>query len=75
MKFKLNGKRVVPNHAVKYLGMLLDEHLQWKKMTTPIKIKLNCVTDIRIKIRNTPMEISKNSKNDILFSLVPIFSM
>ena len=26
-KFKLDGKRLVPTHSVKYLGVLIDEHL------------------------------------------------
>ena len=26
-KFKLDGKRLVPTHCVKYLGLLIDEHL------------------------------------------------
>ena len=25
-KFKLDGKRLVPTHSVKYLGVLIDEH-------------------------------------------------
>ena len=29
-KFKLDGKRLVPTHSVKYLGVLTDEHL-WNK--------------------------------------------
>ena len=30
-KFKLDGKRLVPTHSVKYLGVLIDEHLLWNK--------------------------------------------
>ena len=30
LKFKLDGKRLIPTQAVKYLGVLLDEHLHWK---------------------------------------------
>ena len=32
-KFKLDGKRLVSSHTVKYLGVLLDEHLNWTKST------------------------------------------
>ena len=31
IKFKLNGRRLTPISAVKYLGILLDEHLLWTK--------------------------------------------
>ena len=27
-QIKLNGKRLIPAHSVKYLGVLLDEHLK-----------------------------------------------
>ena len=30
-KFKLDGKRLLPTHSVKYLGVLIDEHLLWNK--------------------------------------------
>ena len=28
LKFQLNGKRLIPSHSVKYLGVSLDEHLK-----------------------------------------------
>ena len=28
-KFKLDGKRLIPTHYVKYLGVLIHEHLLW----------------------------------------------
>ena len=34
-KFKLNGKRLVPTKSVKYLGVLLDEHLHWNEQISP----------------------------------------
>ena len=40
-KFKLDGKRLVPTHSVKYLGVLIDEHLLWNKQIAQIKMKLN----------------------------------
>ena len=41
LKLKLDGKRLSPSQSVKYLGVLLDEHLQWNDQITLIKIKLN----------------------------------
>ena len=40
-KFKLEGKRLVPTHFVKYLGVLTDEHLLWNKQIAQIKMRLN----------------------------------
>lgn len=52
LKFKLNWKRLRPNHAVKYLGVLKEKHLQWIKRKTQIQIKLNCALGIGNKMRN-----------------------
>ena len=42
-KFKLDGKRLVPTKSVKYLGVLLDEHLNnWNEQISQVKMKLNC---------------------------------
>ena len=30
-KFKLDCKRLVPTHSVKYFGILIDEHQLWNK--------------------------------------------
>ena len=40
-KFKLDGKRLVPTHSVKYLGVLIDKHLLWNKQVAQIKMSLN----------------------------------
>ena len=40
LKFKLNGKRLIPAHSVKYGGVLLEEHLKWTKQVAQVKIKL-----------------------------------
>ena len=40
-QLKLDGKRLVPTHSVKYLGVLIDEHLLWNKQVVQIKMRLN----------------------------------
>ena len=52
LKFKLNRKRPIPAHSVKYLGVLLDEHLKWTKQVIQVKIKLNQAIDILSKLQN-----------------------
>ena len=39
-------------HSVKYLGVLLHEHLKWTKQVTKVKIKLNRATDILSKLQD-----------------------
>ena len=41
IKFKLQGKQLIPTESVKYLGVLLYEHLQLTKQLSNVKIKLN----------------------------------
>ena len=54
VKFKLDGKRLVPTHSVKYLGVLIDEPLLWNKQIAQIKMRLNgdigMLSNIRINV-------------------------
>ena len=52
IKLKLQGKRLTPAQSVKYLGVLLDEHLQWTKQFSNVKIKLNRAIGILSKLRH-----------------------
>ena len=60
VKFKLNEKRLNPISTVKYLGILLDEHLLWTKQVRWVNSKLNQTTGILSKLRyNTSVRILK----------------
>ena len=50
-KFKLDGKRLVPTKSVKYLGVLLDEHLHCNEHISQVKMKLNHAIGILSKLR------------------------
>ena len=52
LKLKLDGKRLGPSQSVKYLGVILDEHLQWNDQIAQVKIKLNRAIGILSKIRH-----------------------
>ena len=52
LKLKLDGKRLSPSLSVKYLGVLLDKHLQWNDQIAHVKIKLNRAIGILSKIRH-----------------------
>ena len=50
VKFKLNGRRLISISTVKYLGILLDEHLLWTKQVSCVNSKLNQTTGILSKL-------------------------
>ena len=65
-KFKLDGKRLVPTHSVKYLGVLIDEHLLWNKQIVQIKMRLNRATVMLSKLRiNANFNILKTAYHSL----------
>ena len=65
-KFKLDGKRLVPTHSVKYLGVLIDEHLLWNKEIVQIKMRLNRATVMLSKLRiNANFNILKTAYHSL----------
>ena len=51
VKFKPNGRRLTPASTVKYLGILLDEHVLWTNQVNWINSKLNQTIEILSKRR------------------------
>ena len=37
-KFKIDGKRLIPIHSLKYLGILHDEHMSWNEQIYQINV-------------------------------------
>ena len=58
-KIKLDGKRLFPTSSVKYLGVLLDEHLTWSSQISHVHIKLN---------RAIEYTASQDTKQTIMYS-------
>ena len=52
IKIKLNRKRLHPSKSIKYLGIKIDENLNWKQHIHDIAIKLNRTDALLFKIRN-----------------------
>ena len=52
IKIKLNCKRLYPSKSVKYLGIKIDENLNWKQHIHDIAIKLNRANALLSIIRN-----------------------
>ena len=51
-KFKIDGKRIISIHSLKYLGVLLDEHISCNEQVYQIKLKLNRVIGILSKLHS-----------------------
>ena len=67
IKIKLSRKRLYPSKSVKYLGLKIDENLNWKVQTHDTARKLNRVNAMLYNIRNY---VSFNTLKAIYF---PIF--
>ena len=51
-KIELNGKRLYPTPSVKYLGVQIDENLNWNHHINDPAAKLNRANALLFKIRN-----------------------
>ena len=72
VKFKPNGKRLNPISTVKYLGILLDEHLLWTKQVNWVNSKLDQTIGILSKLRyNTSLPILKIVYHSLFGSHLP----
>ena len=52
LKIKINGKRLTPSNYVKYLGIYIDRHLNWKTHQTEISKKLSRAVGMLSKVRH-----------------------
>ena len=52
IKIKLNIKRLYPSQSVEYLGIKIDQNLNWKDHINDIAVKLNRANALLFKIRN-----------------------
>ena len=52
VKIKLSRKRLCPTDSVKYLGIRINENLNWKHHVTDTATKLNTANALLLKIRN-----------------------
>ena len=50
--FRISGQRIIPKKQVKYLGLIIDEHLTWEVHLTNLQFKLNRTIGMLSKIRH-----------------------
>ena len=51
MNFRISGQRMQPKSSAKYLGLVIDEFLNWKTGFTILRAKLERSTDLLAKLR------------------------
>ena len=66
IKIKLSRKRLYPSKSVKYLGIKIDENLNWKQHIHDIAIKLNRANSLLYTIGNY---VNKHILRNIYFSI------
>ena len=66
IKIKLNGQRLYQSSYIKYLGVLVDEHLSWKPQIYELTKKLNRSNSMLSKIRHY---VNKKTIRSLYFSL------
>ena len=52
LNFRISGQKIKPKHQVKYLGVILDENLNWELHVNNLKLKLNRSIGMLSKIRH-----------------------
>ena len=52
LKLKLNGKRLYTTNSVKYLGIKIDENLNWHEQINNVAVKSNRATAMLSKVRH-----------------------
>ena len=52
MKIKLNGKRLYTTNSVKYLGIKIDENLNWHEQINNVAVKLNRANAMLSRVRH-----------------------
>ena len=69
LKLKLDGKRLLQTDTVKYLRVLLDDHLLWSKQITHVATKLKQAIGILSKLRSrASLKILKMTYHSIFSS-------
>ena len=52
LNFRVSGEKIKPSSTVKYLGVILQEHLEWQKHINTLAVKLNRAAGLLSKIQH-----------------------
>ena len=66
LKVKINGKQLLQSNSVKYLGILLDTHLNWSAHASSLALKLNRAAGMLAKVRHF---VTQHTLRNIYFGI------
>ena len=66
LKIKINGKKLLQSSAVKYLGIILDPHLNWSAHVNSLAAKLSRAAGMLAKVRHF---VNNNTLRNIYFGI------
>ena len=66
LNFRVSGQQIEPKKQVKYLGVILDEHLNWETHLSTLRSKLNRAIGMLAKIRHY---VSLQTLKNIYYSI------
>ena len=66
LKIKINGKKLIPSKFVKYLGIYIDDHLNWSNQANSLSSRLSRAAGMLSKIRHY---VSKATLRSIYFGI------
>ena len=70
-KIKIDGKKLIPSTFVKYLGVLIDPHLNWSFHANALSVKLSRAIGLLTKIRHyVSSDVLRNIYHGIFSSLL-----
>ena len=76
LKIKINGKKVVPSKFVKYLGIYIDNYLEWKYQEQDLRSRLSRAAGMLCKVRHyVPFDTLKMVYNGIFSSILTYGSL
>ena len=67
IKIKIDGNKLEPTTHVKYLGILIDSHLNWKFYIDDLSIKLSHTVGMLAKIRHYVTQRTLNMVSSLLY--------
>ena len=74
LNFRISGEKINLSTIVKYLGVILHEHLEWQEYINSLLIKLSRVTDLLSKIRHYVLKFLLKTIYFSIFNLHLIYT-
>ena len=67
LNFRLSSQKIIPKNHIKYLGVIIDEHLTFKEYMAQLRQKINRANGLLAKLRH---QVSSSLLKTIYFVLL-----